>query len=324
MLVEGRWSKAWTPKDANDGGAFERKPSSVRNWITPDGAPGPTGAGGYAAEPGRYHLYAALICPWACRTLMARRLKRLDDLITVSVVDPRMTEEGWRFGGGAGDLPGSTADALHGATYMHEVYTRSDPKFTGRATVPVLWDRKTGGIVNNESADILRMLDTGFAGLAPDSPSLYPADLRAAIDALNDDVYARLNNGVYRAGFATEQGAYEAACRDVFACLDALEERLGHGGPFLFGDRLTESDVRLFVTLIRFDPAYHGVFKCNLRRLADYPRLHAFAGRVLGVEGLADTVSVAHIKAGYYGLKAVNPTGIVPLGPVLDLPNLRG
>ena len=187
MLVDGVWSKEWSPKDGEDGAAFKRKPSSVRNWITPDGAPGPTGTGGFQAEAGRYHLYVALICPWACRTLMARKLKRLDALIDVSVVEPRMTEQGWRFGGRPGDLPGSTPDALFGATYMHEVYIRSDPRFTGRATVPVLWDRASGGIVNNESADILRMFDTGFAALAPATPSLVPADLRPAIDALNDE-----------------------------------------------------------------------------------------------------------------------------------------
>ena len=192
MLVDGVWSKEWSPKDGEDGATFKRKPSSVRNWITPDGAPGPTGAGGFGAEEGRYHLYVALICPWASRTLMARKLKRLDALIDVSVVEPRMTEQGWRFGGQPGDLPGSTPDALFGSTHMHEVYTRSDPRFTGRATVPVLWDRATGGIVNNESADILRMFDSAFAALAPETPSLVPTDLRPAIDALNDDVYARL------------------------------------------------------------------------------------------------------------------------------------
>lgn len=320
MLVDGTWSKQWSPKDGEDGGRFERKPSSIRNWVTPDGSPGPTGRGGFKGEAGRYHLYVALICPWACRTLMARRLKRLEALIDVSVVEPRMTDQGWRFGAGAGDLPGSTPDALFGSTYMHEVYTRSDPHYTGRATVPVLWDGASGTIVNNESADILRMFDTAFAALAPDTPSLYPADLRGAIDALDDDVYARLNNGVYRAGFATEQGPYEDACRDVFATLDALEARLATG-PYLFGDRLTESDVRLFVTLIRFDVAYHGNFKCNLRRIADYPGLQAFTARLLDVEGVSDTVSIAHIKAGYYALKAVNPTGVVPLGPALAFPN---
>lgn len=319
MLVNGTWSKEWGPKDDEDGGAFERKPSGVRNWITPDGAPGPTGAGGFKAEAGRYHLYVALICPWACRTLMARRLKRLETVIGVSVVEPRMTAQGWRFGGGAGDVAGSTPDALFGSTYMHQVYTRSDPRFTGRATVPVLWDGAGATIVNNESSDILRMLDTAFAALAPQTPSLYPADLRDAIDALNDDVYARLNNGVYRAGFATEQAAYEAACGDVFAMLDALEARLSAGGPFLFGDRLTEADIRLFVTLIRFDAAYHGLFKCNLRRIADVPALRAFTARVLGVEGVTETVSIAHIKAGYHALRAVNPTGVVPLGPAPGL-----
>ncbi len=322
MLVDGVWSEQWSPKDGEDGATFKRKPSSVRNWVTLGGEAGPTGSGGFRAEADRYHLYVGLICPWACRTLMARKLKRLDALVDVSVVEPRMTDQGWRFGGGADDLPRSTADALHGATYMHQVYTRSDPRFTGRATVPVLWDKARDTIVNNESADILRMFDGAFAGLAPDTPSLYPADLATAIDALNDDLYGRLNNGVYRAGFATEQDAYEGACRDVFAALDGLEERLAWGGPFLFGDRLTESDLRLFVTLIRFDAAYHGNFKCNLRRIADLPALQGFVKRMLAIDGVAETVSLAHIKAGYYNIRAVNPTGIVPLGPALDLPDI--
>ena len=315
MLVDGHWSKEWAPTDGE--GAFKRRASTFRNWITPDGAPGPTGEGGFKAEAGRYHLYVGLICPWACRTLMGRKLKRLDDLIGVSVVNPRMTDQGWCFGG----FPGATDDPLHGSTYLHELYSRADPHVSGRATVPVLWDKARHTIVNNESSDILRMFNTAFAALAPPAVDLYPADLRPAIDALGDELYEGLNNGVYRAGFATAQDRYEEACHAVFATLDALEPRLD-GRRFLLGDRLTEADVRLFVTLIRFDAAYHGLFKCNIRRIADYPNLQAFLARMLAVDGIAETVSIIHIKAGYYGLKAVNPAGVVPLGPVLDLPNL--
>ena len=287
----------------------------------PGGEAGPTGDGGFAAEPGRYHLYAALTCPWACRTLMARKLKKLEGFIDVSIVDPRITDEGWRFGGGADGFAGSAADPLFASRYMHEIYSRADPHVTGRATVPVLWDKKRNTIVNNESADILRMFNSAFANLAPPTPDLYPAPLRADIDALNDEMYANLNNGVYRAGFATAQDVYEGAFHEVFAMLDKLEAKLGAEG-FLFGDSLTESDIRLFVTLIRFDVAYHGNFKCNLHRIADYPKLQAFLTRMLRSPGIAETVDIAHIKAGYYSLKAINPAGIVPLGPALDLPNI--
>ena len=317
MLVDGRWSKDWRPTDEDGNGAFRRKPSMVRHWITPDGRPGPTGEGGFPAEAGRYHLYAALICPWACRTLMVRKLKGLEGLVGVSIVDPRMTDQGWRFGGFAG----STPDPLFDSTYMHELYTRADPHFTGRATVPLLWDTVRDTAVNNESSDIIRMFGSAFDALTGSTLDLYPADLAPAIDALAADLYERLNNGVYRTGFATTQAVYEAAVRDVFAMLDALEARLGPDG-FLFGERLTEADIRLFVTLIRFDAAYHGAFKCNVRRIVDYPRLQRYLARVLAVEGIAGTVDLAHIKAGYYGLKAINPTGIVPLGPATSLPGL--
>lgn len=322
MLVDGRWSSTWTPKDDEGHGAFVRKASSFRHWITPDGQPGPTGAGGFKAEPGRYHLYAGLICPWACRTLMVRKLKGLEALIDVSIVDPVMTDQGWRFGDTTETKAGSTADALFGSRFLHEVYTRADPHYNGRATVPLLWDKHANVAVNNESADIIRMFGTAFAACTPPTIDLYPADLRGDIDRLADDMYARLNNGVYRAGFATTQEAYDAAFGDVFAMLDLLEARLATSDAFLFGARLTEADIRLFVTLIRFDAAYHGIFKCNRQRIADYPNLQAFVTRMLGIEGLAETVSIPHIKAGYYSLRAINPTGIVPLGPLMDLPNL--
>ncbi|MFC3059908.1 glutathione S-transferase family protein [Paenirhodobacter populi] len=317
MLVDGKWIGDWQPVQATDAkGGFVRQISGFRNWVTPDGAPGPTGEGGFRAEPGRYHLYVALICPWASRTLIGRRLKGLEEVISLSVVEPALGDQGWRFG----DFPGATRDTVNGATWMHEIYTRADPHYTGRATVPVLWDKERGTIVNNESADILRMLNSGFGPLARNDIDLYPEDLRDRIDALNDRIYPALNNGVYRTGFATTQIAYEEAFRDVFATLDMLEEQLSQGGPFLFGARLTETDVRLFVTLVRFDAAYYGLFKCNLRRIADYPALQAYMMRVLDVPGVRETVSIDHIKRGYYSIKALNPPGIVPVGP--DLPGL--
>ena len=317
MLVDGKWTADWHPVQAKDAkGGFVRQVSGFRHWVTPDGAPGPTGDGGFAAETGRYHLYVALICPWASRTLIARKLKRLEDVVSFSVVEPALTDEGWRFGA----YPGATTDTVNGATYLHELYTRADPHYTGRATVPVLWDRQRSTIVNNESADILRMFNSGFGALADDGVDLYPADLREAIDALNARIYPRLNNGVYRAGFATTQLAYEEAFADVFGMLAELEERLAGAGPFLFGDRFTEADIRLFVTLVRFDAAYHGLFKCNLKRIADHPALQAYMLRVLDEPGIRDTVSIHHIKRGYYSIKSLNPNGIVPAGP--DLPGL--
>lgn len=310
MLVDGKWVAAWQPvQKADEKGRFVRQVSSFRNWITPDGSAGPTGEGGFAAEPGRYRLYVALICPWASRTLIARKLKGLEALIPVTVVNPTLSDEGWAFGG----YPGADADPLFGAQHLHEIYTRADPHVTGRATVPVLWDMKRGVMVNNESADILRMFDTAFEGLAPSDLRLYPADLAEEIDALNARIYDRLNNGVYKAGFASTQAAYDEAVAGVFGMLDELEARLD--GDYLFGDRLTETDIRTFVTLIRFDAAYHGLFKTNLRQIADYPRLSAYLERMLRLPGVIDTVNMDHITRGYYSIKALNPTGIRPIGP---------
>jgi putative glutathione S-transferase len=315
MLVNGKWTEGWQPVQATDAkGGFVRQESGFRNWITPDGAAGPTGDSGFKAEPGRYHLYAALICPWASRTLAARKLKKLEKIVSLSVVEPAITEQGWRFG----DFPGADRDPLNGATYLHEIYTRADPNYGGRATVPVLWDKQRRTIVNNESADILRMFNSGFGALADDSLDLYPARLRAEIDALNDEIYPKLNNGVYRAGFATTQAAYEEAFADVFFMLDALEERLTEQGPFLFGAQLVETDIRLFVTAVRFDAAYHGLFKCNLRRIKDYGELSRWLRRMIEIPELRETVSIDHIKRGYYSIKALNPNGIVPLGPDLS------
>ncbi len=314
MLLNGKWTSDWQPVQARDEkGGFVRQISSFRNWVTPDGAAGPTGAGGFSAEAGRYHLYVALICPWASRALMARRLKGLEQAISVSVVEPMLTDQGWRFG----DFAGSDRDTLNGAAYLHELYSRADPQFTGRATVPVLWDRQKGTIVSNESADIVRMLNSGFGALAS-GPDLCPADLQGEIDALNDFIYPRLNNGVYRAGFATTQLAYDEAVAAVFDALEVLEARLSDGRAWLHGSRFTETDIRAFVTLVRFDAAYHGLFKCNLRRIADYPGLTAYLVRVLSLPGVRDTVDLDHIKRGYYSIKALNPNGIVPKGPELD------
>lgn len=317
MLVNGKWTEDWQPVQASDEkGGFVRQTSSFRNWITPDGSPGPTGEGGFQAEPGRYHLYVAYICPWASRTLMGRKLKKLDQVITLSVVEPALGDQGWRFG----DYPGSNRDEINGATWMHEIYTRADPNISGRATVPVLWDKKLGTIVNNESAEILRMMNSGFGDIADTSVDLYPQALRAEIDALNEHIYPRLNNGVYRAGFAVTQAAYEEAFGEVFAILGELETRFADGRKYLLGDAFTEADIRLFVTLIRFDVAYHGLFKCNLRRIADFRALSSYTARVLALPGVRETVNIDHIKRGYYSIKKLNPNGIVPVGP--EIPGL--
>lgn len=306
MLVNGKWTDNWQPVQGTDAkGGFVRQTSSFRNWVTPDGSAGPTGEGGFEAEAGRYHLYVALICPWASRTLIGRKLKGLDEVISVSIVEPELSEQGWRF---------ATPDPITGATYMHEIYTMADPQVSGRATVPVLWDRQTNTIVNNESADILRMLNSGYGDLAKNDVDLYPEALRGEIDALNDYIYPRFNNGVYRAGFATTQEAYDEAYQNVFEALDSLEQRL-EGQDYLVGNQLTESDVRAFVTLVRFDAAYYGLFKTNLRRVADYPNLSAYMLRILDLPGVRETVNIDHIKRGYYSIKTLNPNGIVPKGP---------
>lgn len=317
LLVDGVWRDQWYDT-ASTGGRFERKASSFRNWVTVDGAPGPSGEGGFKGEPGRYHLYVSLACPWAHRTLIGRALKGLEEAITVSVVDPHMGAEGWVFG----DTPGATPDPIHHANRLYEVYLAADRSYTGRVTVPVLWDRERGTIVSNESAEILRMLNGAFGGTGPD---LYPDDLRTEIDAINERVYDRVNNGVYKAGFATAQDAYAAAFEALFAELDALEERLDRG-RYLCGARLTEADIRLFTTLVRFDAVYVGHFKCNRRWIADYPNLSNYLRDIYALPGVASTVDLRHIKRHYYeSHPSINPTRIVPLGPELDLttPNDR-
>jgi len=311
MLVNGKWEGNWQMSKSTDSqGRFVRQTSTFRNWVTPDGSPGPTGVSGFKAEPGRYHLYIALNCPWACRTLIFRKLKKLDDVISVSIAIPTFTEQGYSFG----EYPGSIPDPLYNIRYVHELYTRADPHYTGRATVPVLWDKVQGTLVNNESADIIRMLNHAFDAFGDAAVDFYPEELRPAINALNARIYDGLNNGVYRAGFALSQEAYDEAVTGVFNCLDELEERLT-GQPYLLGERITETDWRAFVTLIRFDLAYHGLFKCNLRRLLDYPRLSAYLKRLYSVPGVADTVDFHHIKRTYYSIPKVNPNGIIPKGP---------
>lgn len=313
LLVEGRWVDRWYDT-ASTGGRFVRAESGFRHWVTPDGSPGPSGEGGFKAEPGRYHLYVSLACPWAHRTLIVRALKGLEPLIGVSVVHWLMLEDGWTFQDG----PGCTGDPLNGKAFLHEIYTLADPRYSGRVTVPVLWDQERRTIVSNESSEIIRMLNSAFDGLGARPLDLYPAALRDAIDRVNARVYAGLNNGVYRAGFATTQAAYDEAVAEVFATLDWLEERLGER-RWLAGETLTEADWRAFTTLVRFDAVYHGHFKCNLRRLVDYPRLWAYTRALYQEPGIAATVDFAHITRHYHAShRGLNPSGIVPAGPLVD------
>ncbi len=316
MLVNGVWTKDWQPVQSKDEkGRFVRQTSSFRNWITADGSAGPTGIAGFKAEKDRYHLYVAYICPWASRTLMVRELKQLTDYITVTVVNPKIGDQGWEFGG----YPGSDSDTLNDFKYMHELYSHADPEFTGRATVPVLWDKKLGVVVNNESADIVRMLNSAFDHLTGSTLNLYPSELSDQIDTWNDDIYNNFNNGVYKAGFATTQFAYEEAFNNVFSTMDKLEKQLSDGRDYLFGNQLAETDIRTFVTLIRFDVAYYGVFKCNRNQVADMPNLYQYMKRIYALDGISNTVNIDHIKQGYYSIKTLNPTGIVPVGPEINL-----
>ncbi|MDR3372476.1 MAG: glutathione S-transferase family protein [Ancalomicrobiaceae bacterium] len=311
VLLDGQWvDKAYS--SVATGGRFEREPTRFRNWVTADGSPGPTGTGGFVAEPGRYHLYVSLACPWAHRTLIFRKLKQLEGLISLSVVHWLMLEEGWTFQPGPGVVP----DTVNGVTRLYELYLKAVPGYSGRVTVPVLWDKQTETIVNNESAEIIRMFGSAFDGVGAASGDYYPADLRADIDALNAQIYPAVNNGVYRAGFASTQKAYEEAVIPLFEMLDRLDERLA-AGRYLFGDRLTEADWRLFTTLIRFDAVYVGHFKCNVKRIADYPNLKRYLIDLYSYPGISETVDFAHIKGHYYGShRFLNPTGIVPAGPV--------
>jgi putative glutathione S-transferase len=305
-LDNGSWTPGWYDTRAS-GGEFVRRESHFRNTIT-------RGNGEFQAEPARYHLYVSLACPWAHRTLIFRKLKRLDDIIPVSVVEPVMTEQGWVFG----SEPGATPDRVNGFATLHEVYTAADARYTGRVTVPVLWDTRLHTIVNNESAEIIRMFNSAFDEYTDVRTDYYPEALRARIDEINALVYARINNGVYRCGFAGSQAAYERAFQSLFQALDRVEAMLA-ASPYLAGDALTEADWRLFTTLVRFDAVYYVHFKCNLHRIAEYPNLSRLLSELYRLPGIAHTVNMDHIKRHYYlSHRHLNPTGIVPLGPALE------
>ena len=311
LLVDGVWQEDAT---RTTNGRFVRPKTSFRNFVTADGSPGPGGEGGFLAERGRYHLYISLACPWAHRTLIFRDLKNLDDVISVSIAEPLYGKTGWEFGKGQG----GTADDVNGKSTLAEIYLIADPHYTGRVSVPVLWDKKRRTIVNNESSEIIRMLNSAFNGFTDVHTDYYPAALRGEIDRLNEVVYATVNNGVYRAGFATSQDAYEEAARGVFATLDQLEDRLSRQ-RYLVGADITEADWRLFTTLVRFDSVYFSHFKCNSRRVADYPNLWNYLRDLYQQPRIAGTVSIDQIKRHYYGSqRQVNPTGIVPIGPLID------
>lgn len=313
LLVDGVWHIDWYDTEST-GGKFVRKDSSFRNWITVDGEPGPRGVGGFKAESGRYHLYVSLACPWAHRTLIFRELKGLQDMISVSVVKAFMGDEGWTFEPGGGVID----DSVNHKTRLHEIYTLADPQYTGRATVPVLWDKKLNTIVSNESAEILRMLNSTFDHLGARPGDYYPESKRDEIDGLNDLIYDTVNNGVYKAGFATTQAAYDEAVVALFDTLEVLEQRLS-SKRYLTGSDITEADWRLFTTLIRFDAVYVGHFKCNLKRIQDYPALLNYLRDLYQQPGIADTVDIDYIKAHYYqSHTSINPTQIVPMGPELD------
>ncbi|MBU3000623.1 glutathione S-transferase family protein [Roseovarius nubinhibens] len=313
-LVDGIWRDSWYDTSAT-GGAFKRDSARFRNWITPDGAPGPSGEGGFAAQSGRYHLYVSLACPWAHRALIFRALKGLEDHIGVSVVHPDMLGEGWEL---RTDYPGATGDTLYGLPYLRDLYTRADPGISGRVTVPLLWDRERDTIVSNESAEIIRMFNGAFDALTGNRDDYWPEDLRAEIAPVNDRIYDTLNNGVYKAGFATSQEAYDAAVHPLFDTLDWLEERLSHR-RYLMGTRITEADWRLFTTLIRFDLVYHTHFKCNRARITDYPALWAYLRELYQWPGVAETVNFDHIVRHYhYSHDTVNPHRIIPINPDPD------
>ncbi len=313
LLVDGQWHDEWYDTKST-GGRFERDAAAFRNWVTADGSPGPQGRGGFQAEAGRYHLYVALACPWANRALIFRKLKGLEEMISVSVVNPLMRSKGWTFQDGYK----VKADPIHGAEFLHQVYTAAKSDYSGRVTVPLLWDKREGTIVSNESADLIRMFNSAFDGIGAAAGDYYPEDLRGRIDEINAKVYPKVNNGVYRAGFATTQEAYEEAVIELFETLDELEVHLGEN-RYLCGTRLTEADWRLFTTLVRFDAVYVGHFKCNIRRIEDYHHLSNYLRELYQWPGISETVELHAIKLHYYGSHAsINPHYIVPLGPALD------
>lgn len=313
-LIDGEWVDA-ADMTASSSGAFERKEASFRNWITADGSAGPSGDGGFKAEPGRYHLYVSYACPWAHRTLMFRKLKSLENLISVSVVHPDMLDSGWSF---STDFDGATGDDLFGFEHLHQVYTKGQPDVSTRVTVPVLWDKEQEVIVSNESSEIIRMFNSAFDGLTGNTADYWPEAMRDEIEEVNGRVYETVNNGVYRAGFASKQAPYDAAVTALFETLDWLEDRLS-GHRYLMGDSLTEADIRLFSTLIRFDPVYHLHFKCNRRRIIDYPNLWGYTREIFQMPGIAETVNLDHIVRHYhYSHESINPHRIIPINPVLD------
>ncbi len=317
LLIDGKWHDTWYDTKKT-GGRFVRQASQFRNWVTPDGAPGPSGDGGFAAESGRYHLYVSWACPWAHRTLILRTLKGLDGHISVTPTDAYMGDQGWTLG----SEEGSPADLINGATRLYEVYLRANSTYTGRVTVPVLWDKERRTIVSNESSEIMRMLNTSFNALLPEDHAeidFLPAYYKAEIDEINAYIYDTVNNGVYKSGFATTQDAYDEAVSALFEALDRLDERLSRQ-RYLVGARITEADWRLFTTLVRFDPVYVGHFKCNIRRIADYPHLSHYLQDLYQVPGVAETVNFDHIKRHYYQSHGtINPSGVVPAGPQILL-----
>lgn len=321
LLIEGKWADKWYDTRITKG-HFKRQDSIFRNWITADGRPGPSGTGGFKAEPGRYHLYVSMACPWAHRTLIFRYLKGLQDMISLSVVHWLMAENGWSFEADDGVI----ADPLMDADFMHQIYTAAQPDYTGRVTVPVLWDKQTGSIVNNESSEIIQMFNSAFDGIGATPGDYFPAALREEIDSVNERVYHGVNNGVYKTGFATSQEAYDGAVDTLFETLDWLEDRLA-GQRWLVGDQITAADWRLFTTLVRFDPVYYGHFKCSRRQLADYPNLWGYTRDLYQQPGIADTVNMDHIRKHYHSShKTINPHGILPEMPAradFDAPHER-
>ncbi len=308
LLVEGKWQDKWYDTKST-GGRFVRRESQFRDWITADGS------SGFTADPDRYHLYISLACPWAHRTLIFRKLKKLEDIISLSIVDPLMQENGWEFT----DYPGSIRDTVNGSHYLHEIYTAAKADYTGRVTVPVLWDKEKNTIVNNESSEIIRMFNSEFNEYGDSEPDFYPLELRDEINRINSTVYDNINNGVYKCGFATSQQAYEEAFNNLFHTLDQIENSLAEQ-RYLVGDKMTEADWRLFTTLLRFDSVYYTHFKCNLRRIEEYPNLSNYLRELYQFPGLEETVNFKHIKEHYFkSHKSINPTGIVPSGPELDL-----
>ena len=313
LLVDGQWQDKWYDTKASEG-RFEREDAGFRNWVTADGSAGPSGIGGFKAEANRYHLYVSLACPWAHRTTIYRKLKGLEDMISLSIVHPFMGDKGWTFAEGAGVI----ADPIVKADYLYEVYIAAKPDYTGRVTVPILWDKKTNTIVSNESSEIIRMFNSAFDEVGATAVNFLPTELLAEIDTVNEFVYSAVNNGVYKAGFATTEAAYKEAVITLFDALDTLEARLVDQ-RYLLGNTITEADWRLFTTLVRFDAVYVGHFKCNIRRIVDYPNLWGYLRDLYQVPGIAETVSIEHIKAHYYTSHAnINPTRIIPVGPLLD------